>query len=79
MWHLDFQIAELDYYTAWIYRWNANFDNLSWQDKNRARGILNTCLAKLNESASANVLRPMVMELNKMLPMGQRNSDILSM
>lgn len=79
MWHLDFQIAELDYYTAWIYRWNANFDNLSWQDKNRARGILNTCMAKLNESASANVLRPMVMELNKMLPMGQRNSDILSM
>lgn len=79
MWRLDFQIAEVEYYIAWIQRWNSNFEILKWKDIRRARALLDSCLEKLNESASVDVLRPMVRELNRMLPMGQCNSEILTM
>ena len=75
---LDYKIAEVDYYIAWICRWNKNFDKHSWSNINRARQLINSGLRIISEAPTADKLRPIAIELKNMLPNDQRPEDILT-
>ena len=77
MWSLDYKIAEVDYYIVWIYRWDKNFENHSWSNRDRARQLINVGLKIISEKPTADRLRPIAMELHNMLPNDQRPADIL--
>ena len=77
MWQLDYKMAEVEYYVVWIQRWNRNFDQLQWSNPTRARNILNNGLEiTRKESVSADDLRPIVFELQNMLPRGEKNQNM---
>lgn len=78
MWSLDYKIAEVDYYIAWICRWSKDFDNHSWTNKERARQLINSGLRIISETPTADKLRPIAIELHNMLPNDQRPADILT-
>lgn len=77
MWQLDYKMAEVEYYVVWIQRWNRNFDQLQWSNPTRARNLLNNGIEiTRKESVSADDLRPIVFELQNMLPRGERNQNM---
>lgn len=78
MWVLDYKIAEVDYYIAWIVRWNKNFDSHDWTDRQRARQLVNKGLEIISDKPTADSLRPIANELNRLLPISQRPNDILT-
>lgn len=78
MWALDYKIAEVDYYIAWIVRWNKNFDSHDWSDRSRARQLVNKGLTIISDKPTAEALRPIAGELNRLLPISQRPNDILT-
>ena len=78
MWALDYKIAEVDYYIAWIVRWNKNFDSHDWTDRQRARQLVNKGLEIISDKPTADSLRPIANELNRLLPISQRPNDILT-
>lgn len=65
---LNFQIARVEYYVAWIADWNNRFDEINWKDKTRARQLVNQGMAKIIASPTANSLQPIVSELINLLP-----------
>lgn len=65
---LNFQIARIEYYIAWISDWNNRFDEIKWKDKTRARQLVNQGMAKLMSSPTAETLHPIVSELLDLLP-----------
>lgn len=65
---LNFQIARVEYYVAWIADWNNRFDEINWKDKTRARQLVNQGMAKIISSPTANSLQPIVSELINLLP-----------
>ena len=65
---LNFQIARVEYYVAWIADWNNRFDEINWKDKTRARQLVNQGMAKIVSSPTANTLQPIVSELINLLP-----------
>lgn len=65
---LNFQIARVEYYVAWIVDWNERFDVINWKDKTRARQLVNQGMAKIIASPTANTLQPIVSELINLLP-----------
>ena len=68
MHNLNFQIARVEYYVAWIADWSNRFDEINWKDKTRARQLVNQGMAKIMASPSADVLQPLVSELINLLP-----------
>lgn len=68
MHNLNFQIARVEYYVAWIADWNNRFDEINWKDKTRARQLVNQGMAKIISSPTANSLQPIVSELINLLP-----------
>ncbi len=65
---LNFQIARVEYYVAWIADWNNRFDEINWKDKTRARQLVNQGMGKIIASPTANTLQPIVSELINLLP-----------
>ena len=65
---LNFQIARVEYYMAWIVDWSKRFDEINWKDKTRARQLVNQGMAKIISSPSADALQPIVSELINLLP-----------
>lgn len=68
MHNLNFKIARVEYYVAWIADWNNRFDEINWKDKTRARQLVNQGMAKIISSPTANSLQPIVSELINLLP-----------
>lgn len=68
MHNLNFQIARVEYYIAWISDWNKRFDQINWKDKIRARQLVNQGMAKTISSPTADMLHPIVGELINLLP-----------
>lgn len=48
--------------------WNENFDSLLWDDRNRARQLLNQGLQQIVENPTIEGLRPIVRALSDLLP-----------
>lgn len=65
---LNFQIARVDYYTAWILNWNDRFNSINWSDKTKARQLVNQAMTRLADSRSADSLQPLVSEIIDLLP-----------
>ena len=66
---LDYRLALVEYFIAWILGWNKRFDTLDWKDKTRARQLINQAIAIINDSPTADKLEPFVDQLSDLLPM----------
>lgn len=69
---LDYKLAKIEYFVAWIIGWDKNFDTIAWRNPTRARQLINSGLALINNSASAEQLRPIVSELLSLIPERER-------
>lgn len=77
LWQMDFKMAEVEYFAAWIQRWNRNYDQLQWSNPTRARNLLNNGMEMIRkDNVSADDLRPIAFELQNMLPRGEKNQNI---
>lgn len=65
---LDYKLALVEYFVAWILGWNKRFDTLAWKDRNRARQLINQAIAIINDSPTADKLEPYVDQLVDLLP-----------
>lgn len=65
---LDYRLALIEYFIAWILDWNRNFDTIAWRNPSRVRQLLNSGLILINNSASADQLRPIVSEIISLMP-----------
>ncbi len=73
LWGMDFDIAEVDYYKAWIRRWDRDFHIRQWSNLQRARTLVDQGLDIIKSNdATADNLRPIVIELQRMLPATQK-------
>lgn len=65
---LDYKLALVEYYVAWIMGWNKRFDSIRWKDKVRARQLINQSIAIINDSPTADKLEPYIDQLFDLLP-----------
>lgn len=65
---LDYRLALVEYYVAWITGWNKRFDSTQWKDRNRARQLINNAIAIINDSPTADELDPYIQQLVALLP-----------
>ena len=65
---LDYKLALIEYYVAWVQDWNRNFDRLAWKDKNRARQLINKALPIINDAPTVDKLDPYIDQLIVLLP-----------
>lgn len=65
---LDYRLAMVEYFIAWISGWNQRFDTTPWKDKARARQLLNQAIGIINGTPTADALRPIIDQLFKLLP-----------
>ena len=72
---LDYQLALVEYFVAWIMGWNKRFDILAWKDRNRARQLINSAIGIINDSPTEAKLRPYVEQLIDLLPSSEVPDD----
>ena len=73
MWQMDYKLAEVEFYIAWIQQWNRNFNQKKWSNSNRARNLLNQGLEIIKSGqATADDLRPIAFEISDMLPRSEK-------
>ncbi len=65
---LDYDLALVDYFKAWVYGWNRDFETINWKDKNRARQLLNQAVGIINGTPTKDALHPIVGQLFNLLP-----------
>ena len=65
---LDYKLALVEYFVAWIMGWNKRFDTISWKDRTRARQLINNAIGIINDSPTADKLEPYVDQLIDLLP-----------
>lgn len=65
---LDYKLALVEYYIAWIGNWNQRFDSIAWKDRTRARQLLNSAIGIINDSPSVEKLDPYIDQLISLLP-----------
>ncbi len=68
MFNLNFQIARVEYYQAWIAGWYRDFDNTAWKNTPQARQLVNRGMQQIVADASADELEPIVSQLIRLLP-----------
>lgn len=72
MWNLDYRIAEVDFYIAWIMQWDREFASRAWSNPSRARDLINRGKSIINSGATAEQLKPLAFEIMALLPETQR-------
>lgn len=65
---LDYDLALVDYFKAWVYGWNRDFEAIDWKDKNRARQLINQAVGIINGTPTKDALFPIVKQLINLLP-----------
>ena len=65
---LDYDLALVDYFKAWVYGWNRDFEAIDWKDKNRARQLVNQAVGIINGTPTKDALFPIVRQLISLLP-----------
>lgn len=65
---LDYKLALVEYFVAWIMGWNKRFDTLAWKDRTRARQLINSAIGIINDSPTADKLEPYIEQLVSLLP-----------
>lgn len=69
---LFFQLTRVYHFMAWIRDWNNRFGNIRWNDKNRAKKLLNQGIDAINNHATADVLEPIVRNIIDLLPSDEK-------
>ena len=81
IWLLDFKLARLNYYTAWLYSWKKQFNEHSWTDASLAKRLVDegiTMLGDENTIPDVDVIAKMVDRICDLLPVYERpNKDTL--
>lgn len=72
---LDYKLALVEYFVAWILDWDENFDSIAWRNTSRARQLVNNGLNLISNSASAAQLQPIIRELVSLMPRETRPQD----
>ena len=73
MWDMDYKLAEVEFYIAWISQWNRNFNQKKWSNPTRARSLVNQGMQIINNgNPKAEELRPIAFELSDMLPRSEK-------
>jgi len=72
MWNLDYRIAEVEFYIAWIVEWNREFNQRGWTNRSRARELVNQGIQIINNNPTSDNLRPIAYEIRNLLPENQR-------
>lgn len=65
---LDYDLALVDYFKAWVFGWNRDFESIDWKDKNRARQLVNQAIGIINGTPTKDALFPIVKQLISLLP-----------
>ena len=65
---LDYKLALVEYFVAWIGSWNKRFDTIAWKDRTRARQLINSAIGIINDSPTADKLEPYIDQLVALLP-----------
>ena len=68
MHNLNFKLAEVEYYIAWISKWHRDFSTTKWKDATRARNLVNQGIAIINDAPTAAKLSPIAWELVDLSP-----------
>lgn len=71
---LNFNIATIEYYMAWVVDWDKRFNSIAWDDRNEARSLIDQAKRIIVNNPSVNTLRPIVQELIEMLPAREKPS-----
>lgn len=69
---LDYKLALIEYFVAWIFGWDRDFNTIAWKNPTRARQLINSGMALIGNSASADQLRPVVNEIISLIPEHER-------
>lgn len=72
MWNLDYRIAEVEFYIAWITQWDREFSSRVWSNPSRARELINRGKGIIQQGPTADALRPVAFEIMDLLPENQR-------
>ncbi len=65
---LDYDLALVDYFKAWVFGWNRDFEAIAWKNKNRARQLVNQAVGIINGTPTKDALFPIVKQLISLLP-----------
>lgn len=65
---LDYKLALVEYFVAWIMGWNKRFDTIAWKDRTRAKQLINSAIGIINDSPTAEKLEPYIDQLVSLLP-----------
>ncbi len=65
---LDYKLALVEYFVAWIGSWNKRFDSIVWKDRARARQLINSAIGIINDSPTTENLKPYIEQLVALLP-----------
>lgn len=65
---LDYELALVDYFKAWVYNWNRDYESIVWKDKIRVRQLLNQAIGIINGTPTKDALYPIVTQLINLLP-----------
>lgn len=65
---LNFEIARIEYYIAWISDWNKRFNSIKWKDPKRARELVNKGVAIINDVPDIVKIEPIVAQLIHLSP-----------
>lgn len=65
---LNYQIAKIEYYIAWIIGWNNRFNTINWKDKPHARVLINQAIEIINNIPTTGNLVPIINEIIQLLP-----------
>lgn len=68
MHNLNFLLARIEYFRAWLAQWHREFDSIAWKNASQARLLLNKGLQMAMADASADELEPFIGQLINLLP-----------
>lgn len=68
MQNLNFQLARIEYFRAWIVQWHHDFESTAWKNASQARMLVNKGLQMAMADASADELEPIIGQLINLLP-----------
>lgn len=69
---LDYKLAEVEYYVAWLANWHRRFEETPWRDKSRARLLINQGAKIIQDGPTSEKLNPIIGELIRLLPDNER-------
>lgn len=69
---LNFKLAAVEYFEAWIVDWYKRFSTIQWKDEKRAKMLIGQAAQIMNDNPTADKLVPIVSQLVELLPQGQK-------